>query len=53
MTKQLRDSLHIGNKKAFGQWKLIWIDKDGKIFCETISQALAAGLIASGMPTEG
>lgn len=51
--KRLKESLHLGHKKTFGSWKLIWLDADMKIRLADVSEKTASALIASGMPVEG
>lgn len=50
---RLVQSLHIGHKKAFNGWKLIWTDPENNTCIETISEKTAKALIKSGMPVEG
>jgi sterol desaturase/sphingolipid hydroxylase (fatty acid hydroxylase superfamily) len=45
--------VHVGTKKAFGSWKLIWIDRCHGTHMVTIPTKLAKELIDSGMPFEG
>jgi hypothetical protein len=45
--------LHLGQKKAFGSYKLIWVDDVGDTHVETISKKLFDALYNSGMGTEG
>lgn len=50
---RLCQSLHIGTKKAFGAWKLIWLDADNKVCMKNISKKTARALMDTGMPYEG
>ena len=52
-TTQLYRSLHIGHKKAFGKWYLIWVDVDDYTHMEIISKQTAKALMAAGMNYEG
>ena len=46
-------NLHIGIKKAFGKWLLLWIDNKGVSQSAEISARAAKKLISSGMSHEG
>ena len=48
-------NMHIGHKKAFKGWKLIWEDgkKINSVHVVTISETLAKDLKACGMSEEG
>ena len=48
-TTQLYRSLHIGHKKAFGKWYLIWVDVNDCAHMEIISKQTAKALMAAGM----
>lgn len=50
---RLRQSLHVGNKCAFGKWKLIWMDADNLCNMADIPEKTAKALIAAGMDHEG
>jgi hypothetical protein len=45
--------VHVGTRKAFGSWKLIWTDRCHDTHVMTISAKLAKKLIESGMSFEG
>jgi hypothetical protein len=46
-------NLHIGIKKAFGDWLLLWVDNKGNAQSAKISARAAKKLISHGMSHEG
>lgn len=50
---RLRQSLHVGHKCAFGNWKLIWMDAANNCAMANIPEKTAKALIAAGMDHEG
>lgn len=47
------DKCWIGDKKAFGRWKLIWIDELNQVHLANISAVVATALIHAGLAIEG
>ena len=52
-TDNFKQSLHVGNKCAFGSWKLIWTDEYATCHMEDIPEKTAKALILAGMGHEG
>lgn len=53
MKQETVKDIHLGNKKAFGNPKIIWINSKGKAKIFTISQKLYDELLKDGMSEEG
>jgi hypothetical protein len=49
----VKSSVHIGDKKAFNGWKLIWLMSDHTAMLAPISERTAKQLLAAGMDMEG
>lgn len=50
---RLRQSIHVGDARAFGKWKLIWLDANNSIQMGDIPEKTEKALIAAGLSFEG